>query len=45
VVDPVIGDDVTPLYEYDPGTWGPEEADQLVADGGWSNPRRPDAEA
>jgi glucose-6-phosphate 1-dehydrogenase len=29
---------VTPLYEYDPGTWGPEEADQLVADGGWSNP-------
>jgi glucose-6-phosphate 1-dehydrogenase len=45
VVDPVIGDDVTPLYEYDPGSWGPEEADQLVADGGWSNPRRPDAGA
>jgi glucose-6-phosphate 1-dehydrogenase len=45
VVDPVIGDDVTPLYEYDPGTWGPEEADQLVTDGGWSNPARPDAEA
>jgi glucose-6-phosphate 1-dehydrogenase len=43
VVDPVIGDDVTPLYEYDPGTWGPEEADQLVADGGWSNPDRHDA--
>jgi glucose-6-phosphate 1-dehydrogenase len=45
VVDPVIGDDVTPLYEYDPGTWGPEEADQLVAGGGWSNPGRPDADA
>jgi glucose-6-phosphate 1-dehydrogenase len=39
VVDPVLGDDVTPLYEYDPGSWGPEEAAQLVAaDGGWSDP-------
>ena len=39
VVDPVIGDDLTPLYEYDPGTWGPDEAAQLVADdGGWSDP-------
>ena len=38
VVDPVVGDDITPLYEYDPGSWGPKEADQLVADGGWSNP-------
>jgi glucose-6-phosphate 1-dehydrogenase len=39
VVDPVLGEDVTPLYEYDPGTWGPEEAGQLVAaDGGWSEP-------
>jgi glucose-6-phosphate 1-dehydrogenase len=39
VVDPVVGDDATPLYEYDPGTWGPEEANQLVAeDGGWSVP-------
>jgi glucose-6-phosphate 1-dehydrogenase len=37
VVDPVVGDDVTPLYEYDPGTWGPQEANQLV-DGGWSDP-------
>jgi glucose-6-phosphate 1-dehydrogenase len=38
VVDPVVGEDVTPLYEYEPGSWGPQEADQLVADGGWSNP-------
>jgi glucose-6-phosphate 1-dehydrogenase len=39
VVDPVLGDDTTPLYQYDPGTWGPEEAAQLVAgDGGWSDP-------
>jgi glucose-6-phosphate 1-dehydrogenase len=38
VVDPVVGDDSTPLYQYDPGSWGPEEADQLLADGGWSAP-------
>jgi len=39
VVDPVVGEDATPLYEYDPGTWGPEEADQLIAgDGTWSVP-------
>ena len=31
--------DATPLYEYDPGTWGPEEADQLIAgDGTWAEP-------
>jgi glucose-6-phosphate 1-dehydrogenase len=38
VVDPVVGDDVTPLYEYEAGSWGPPEADQLVGDGGWSDP-------
>jgi glucose-6-phosphate 1-dehydrogenase len=38
VVDPVVGEEVTPLYEYDPGSWGPEEARQLVPDGGWSDP-------
>jgi glucose-6-phosphate 1-dehydrogenase len=44
VVEPILGDP-TPLYEYEPGGWGPEEADQLVGDGGWSDPtgggRRP----
>jgi Glucose-6-phosphate dehydrogenase, C-terminal domain len=44
VVEPVMGD-ATPVYEYEPGTWGPEEADQLIGEGGWSNPagreRRP----
>jgi glucose-6-phosphate 1-dehydrogenase len=39
VVDAVLGEDTTPLYEYDPGTWGPAEADELIApDGGWSEP-------
>jgi glucose-6-phosphate 1-dehydrogenase len=38
VVDPVLGV-TTPLYEYEPGTWGPPEADRLVAgDGGWHRP-------
>jgi glucose-6-phosphate 1-dehydrogenase len=39
VVDPVVGDDSTPLYEYDKGTWGPDEANQLIAEAGsWSVP-------
>jgi glucose-6-phosphate 1-dehydrogenase len=28
------------LYPYDPGTWGPEEAHQLIAhDGPWVDPK------
>lgn len=39
VVDPILGPDTTPLHRYQPGTWGPPEADQLAADvGGWHNP-------
>ncbi len=38
IVDPVIGN-VTPVYTYLPGTWGPEEASQLIADHGpWVDP-------
>jgi len=38
VVDPVLGN-VTPVYEYEPNTWGPPQADQFIArDGGWHNP-------
>jgi glucose-6-phosphate 1-dehydrogenase len=38
VVDPVLGRN-TPLHEYEPGSWGPGAADQLIApDGGWHNP-------
>ena len=39
VVEPILGD-AAPVYEYDPGSWGPEEADQLIADGVWSSPAR-----
>ena len=39
VVDPVLGD-ATPVHPYEPGTWGPAEADRLAADvGGWEQPR------
>ena len=38
IVDPVLGD-ATRVREYEPGTWGPPEADALAAaDGGWLNP-------
>jgi glucose-6-phosphate 1-dehydrogenase len=36
IVDPVI-QGPSPLYLYDPGTWGPREAESLVAEiGGWN---------
>jgi glucose-6-phosphate 1-dehydrogenase len=38
IVDPIIHGP-SPMYDYDPGTWGPAEADALVADvGGWNTP-------
>jgi glucose-6-phosphate 1-dehydrogenase len=38
IVDPVLGD-VTPLHEYDQGSWGPDEANRLIAGlGDWHNP-------
>jgi glucose-6-phosphate 1-dehydrogenase len=39
VVDPVLRD-ATPVHEYEPNTWGPIEANQIIAgDGGWRNPK------
>jgi glucose-6-phosphate 1-dehydrogenase len=38
VVQPILGT-ATPVAVYEPGSWGPVEADRLVADiGGWHNP-------
>jgi len=38
VVDQILGD-VVPLRFYEPGSWGPPEADNLARDvGGWRNP-------
>jgi glucose-6-phosphate 1-dehydrogenase len=39
VVQPIL-DNVTPLYTYDPGSWGPDEATQLIGgDGPWRDPQ------
>lgn len=39
VVDPILTVP-TPIYEYEPGTWGPEESQELMAPiGGWQSPR------
>ncbi|MGA8656291.1 MAG: glucose-6-phosphate dehydrogenase [Chthoniobacterales bacterium] len=39
VVEPIL-DNVTPLYRYALGTWGPEEAERLIgSDGPWINPK------
>jgi glucose-6-phosphate 1-dehydrogenase len=38
IVEPVLGD-VSPVYRYEPDTWGPVEADSLIAaTGGWCHP-------
>jgi len=38
VMQPLI-DDASPVRPYAPGTWGPDEADALVAEhGGWREP-------
>jgi glucose-6-phosphate 1-dehydrogenase len=39
VVQPILGD-VTPVHEYEPGSWGPTEADRLTKDvDGWHTPQ------
>jgi len=39
IVDPVIHGP-SPMFEYEPGSWGPPQADRLVSDiGGWNTPR------
>ncbi|MGH7403087.1 MAG: glucose-6-phosphate dehydrogenase, partial [Candidatus Rokuibacteriota bacterium] len=38
IVDPIL-DATAPIYPYDPGTWGPAEADRIIArHGGWRCP-------
>ncbi|HTK91849.1 MAG TPA: glucose-6-phosphate dehydrogenase [Verrucomicrobiae bacterium] len=38
IVDPVLAN-ATPVYEYEPGTWGPQQASALMAPhGGWFDP-------
>jgi len=37
IVDPVLKAD-TPVYTYEPHSWGPKEADAVVPPGGWVEP-------
>jgi glucose-6-phosphate 1-dehydrogenase len=37
IVEPILKTP-TPVYEYDPKSWGPKEADQITPPGGWHNP-------
>jgi len=37
IVDPVLMQ-TTPVYAYEPGTWGPSEVDRVTPPGGWQNP-------
>ena len=38
IVDPLLKD-VSPVYEYEPSTWGPKEVGSIVSPpGGWQNP-------
>jgi len=38
IVQPILDAD-TPVFEYEPGSWGPREADRLTAGvGGWQSP-------
>ena len=39
IVDPVLGA-ATPVYEYEPGSWGPAQADAITPPGGWAVPER-----
>jgi glucose-6-phosphate 1-dehydrogenase len=44
IVDPILKTD-SPVYEYDPKTWGPHEVDRLMPEGGWHNPVFADRDA
>jgi len=37
IVDPVLKE-ATPVYQYDPKTWGPHEVKQVTPASGWHNP-------
>jgi glucose-6-phosphate 1-dehydrogenase len=37
IVDPALKAG-TPVFEYEPKTWGPKEVEQVTPPGGWQNP-------
>jgi glucose-6-phosphate 1-dehydrogenase len=44
IVEPVLKKN-TPIHQYEPKTWGPNEADGVAPTGGWSNPGEKKARA
>ena len=45
IVDPILGNE-TPIHEYDPGMWGPEQAVAIARRvGGWYDPLVPSDQA
>jgi glucose-6-phosphate 1-dehydrogenase len=42
IVDPVLKE-TTPVYSYEPNTWGPQQVEQVTPSGGWVNPIVADA--
>ena len=44
IVDPVLTAN-TPVHTYEPGSWGPDEADLLAPAGGWFNPETAEKQA
>jgi len=37
IIDPLLKAD-TPIYQYEPNTWGPSEVERVTPEDGWSNP-------
>ena len=37
IIDPILKED-TPVYTYEPNTWGPREVERVTPEGGWDNP-------
>src|SRR5208282_1552447 len=37
IVNPLLKEE-TPVYEYEPGEWGPRQVERLLPPGGWINP-------
>ena len=37
IVEPILGTG-SPLYEYEPHSWGPREGERVTPAGGWHNP-------
>jgi len=37
IVEPVLKEN-TPVFQYTPNTWGPDEVERVTPPEGWSNP-------